>query len=211
MSGHTPLPPEPLTLALLPLRDVVVFPHMVIPLFVGRPKSIKALEVTLALGADMLVLGRLAPDVDKARTQLMAALEQGQAAERFARMVCALGGPADLLDRPDAHLAAAPVVLPVPAPRSGVVAAHATRDIGVAVIELGGGRRKASDAIDHRVGFSRVAAPGTAVRAGEPLAWVHAADADTAARAVAALQRHLPVGERAEPVAPVLIEHLLAA
>lgn len=177
----------------------------------GAEREARLLEVTLALGADMLVLGRLAPDVDSARTQLLAALEQGHAAERFARMVSALGGPADLLERPDAHLAAAPVVLPVPAPRSGVVVAHATRDIGVAVIELGGGRRKASDAIDHRVGFSRVAAPGTAVRAGEPLAWVHAADADSAARAVAALQRHMPVAERAEPVGPVLIEHLLAA
>ena len=47
MSGHTPLPSTPLDLALLPLRDVVVFPHMVIPLFVGRAKRIKALELAL--------------------------------------------------------------------------------------------------------------------------------------------------------------------
>ncbi len=54
MSGHTPLPATPLDLPLLPLRDVVVFPHMVIPLFVGRPKSIKALE--LAMEADRRIM-----------------------------------------------------------------------------------------------------------------------------------------------------------
>ena len=54
MSGHTPLPATPLDLPLLPLRDVVVFPHMVIPLFVGRPKSVKALET--AMDADRRIM-----------------------------------------------------------------------------------------------------------------------------------------------------------
>ena len=65
MSGHTPLPPEPLTLALLPLRDVVVFPHMVIPLFVGRPKSIKALEAAMEAERRIMLVAQKAAAKDE--------------------------------------------------------------------------------------------------------------------------------------------------
>ncbi len=56
MSGHPILPSDPITLPLLPLRDVVVFPHMVIPLFVGRPKSIKALEAAMEAGRQIMLV-----------------------------------------------------------------------------------------------------------------------------------------------------------
>jgi len=144
--------------------------------------------ITLALGAEMLVLGGLAANTAEATTHLQAALDSGAAAERFARMVAALGGPADLMERSSAHLSAAPVVVPVPAPRAGVLGTMLTRDIGLAVVELGGGRHKAADAIDARVGLSRVQPLGSRLLVGEPLALVHAADAASAARAVAQLQ-----------------------
>jgi len=144
--------------------------------------------ITLALGAEMLVLGGLAANTTEATDKLQAALDSGAAAERFARMVAALGGPSDLLERPQAYFPAAPVRVPVPAPRSGILSAMLTRDIGLAVVELGGGRHKATDAIDPRVGLSRVQPLGTHVAAGEPLAWVHASDAASGARAVAQLQ-----------------------
>lgn len=65
MSGHTPLPPDPMDLPLLPLRDVVVFPHMVIPLFVGRPKSIKALEAAMEAERRIMLVAQKAAAKDE--------------------------------------------------------------------------------------------------------------------------------------------------
>ena len=144
--------------------------------------------VTLALGAELLVLGGLAADAGEAKHQLQAVLDNGSAAERFARMVAALGGPGDLLERPESHLAPAPVRVPVPAPRAGVLSAMQTRDVGLAVVELGGGRHRAEDAIDPRVGLGEVQPLGKRLSAGEPIAWVHAADQASAIRAVAQVQ-----------------------
>ena len=71
MSGHPILPPEPLTLPLLPLRDVVVFPHMVIPLFVGRPKSIKALELAMEGGRQIMLVAQKAAGKDEPKADDM--------------------------------------------------------------------------------------------------------------------------------------------
>ena len=144
-------------------------------------------EVTLALSAELLVLGGLAPDRLAARAKLQTALDSGAAAEYFARMVTALGGPADVVDRPAAYLAAAPVVVPIPAPNAGVIVGMQTRAIGMAVVELGGGRRKATDTIDIRVGLTQVQPLGTRLQKGDALAWVHAADTASAHRAVTQL------------------------
>lgn len=145
-------------------------------------------EITLALGAELLVLGGLASTPQAARLQLQAVLDSGAAAEHFARMVAALGGPANLLEHPESHLAAAPIVVPVPALCAGVLRSMQTRDVGLAVVELGGGRRRAEDAIDARVGLTRVCALGTRLTLGDPLAFVHAADQRGAERAVAQIQ-----------------------
>jgi ATP-dependent Lon protease len=69
MSGHPILPPDPITLPLLPLRDVVVFPHMVIPLFVGRPKSIKALEAAMESGRQIMLVAQKAAGKDEPRAE----------------------------------------------------------------------------------------------------------------------------------------------
>ncbi|MCM2295784.1 thymidine phosphorylase [Rhodoferax sp.] len=176
----------------------------------GHWREPRLLDVTRALSAELLVMGGLAADDAQARQQVDDALHNGRALEQFARMVSALGGPVDFCQRPGHYLPTAPVQLPVLAPCSGFVAAMATRDIGLAVVELGGGRRQASDTIDARVGFSQFAQLGQAVQAGELLTVVHAADQRTAENASRALLTHLQIAPQPPIGSPVLIRRLLA-
>jgi len=131
-------------------------------------------DVTIALGAELLALCGIATDEADGADRMALAFESGAAAERFDRMVAALGGPAGFLDCFETHLAGAPLIADVPAGRAGFVAGIDTRDLGLAVVELGGGRRRASDAIDHAVGLESLLGLGAAVEADTPLARVHA-------------------------------------
>jgi len=178
--------------------------HETLDYLTGKRVEPRLHEVTLALAAEMLVLGGLAADNGAARAKLQAGLDSGAAAEKFAQMVAALGGPADLLERPQQYLTPAPVVLPVPAPRDGVLSAMKTREIGLIIVEMGGGRRQAGDAIDFRVGLSEVRHLGSRFKAGETMALVHAADEASAARAVAAYQAACTLGEAYVPTPIVM-------
>ncbi|MDQ1902322.1 thymidine phosphorylase [Paracoccus sp. WLY502] len=149
-------------------------------------------DLTLALGAEVL---RLAGQGDEGLAGL---LDSGAAAEVFGRMVAAQGGPVDLLDRPDAHLALAPVVRPVPTPEGRVAQIDVTA-LGHAVVALGGGRVRAGEAIDPRVGLSMLAKLGEEVGPGRPLALVHAADDTAAEVAVAAVSAAYRLGEEGAP------------
>jgi thymidine phosphorylase len=157
-------------------------------------------EVTLALSTELLSLGGI-EGAEPAR-----ALDSGAAAERFGAMVAALGGPADLLERPDDYLPKAPVTVEAFPDEAGVLNAVDVRAVGVAIIGLGGGRARETDAIDHAVGLTEIAAPGERVGPGErPLARVHAADEATASSASAALRAACTVSDVAPDIpAPVL-------
>ncbi|MFO1215440.1 MAG: thymidine phosphorylase [Burkholderiaceae bacterium] len=174
----------------------------------GEHQAPRLKQVTRLLCAEALQIGGLAADEAAALAKVDAALDSGAALERFARMVAALGGPADFCERPLQHLPQAPVQRPAPAPRAGWVQSKATREIGLAVVELGGGRRRASDAVDPRVGFSGVVSIGQHLAAGEPLATVHAASEAAAAAAVAALQRGIVLGDAPPAPTPLLIARI---
>ncbi|AOI68223.1 thymidine phosphorylase [Burkholderia ubonensis] len=170
----------------------------------GNARPARLHEVTMALSAQLLVTGGLAGDAARAHAMLQQALNSGAAAERFAKMIAMLGGPADLLDAPARHLARAAVTVPAPALASGVVQRVDCRALGLVVVALGGGRTRAEDAIDYGVGLSALAELGQRVEAGEPLGFVHARDADAAARAVAEIQRIYTVGDAADALPPTI-------
>jgi thymidine phosphorylase len=169
----------------------------------GRLRPARLHVVTMALCAEMLVLGGLAAGEGEARAKLLAALDSGEAAERFARMVAALGGPADLLDRPDAYLEKAPVVRPVPSLQGGFATAVDCRGLGLAVVSLGGGRRRPQDPIDFAVGLAGLAELGDQLAPGQPLAMVHArteAQAEQAVREVQAAYQFGAARAAANPI-----------
>ena len=171
----------------------------------GGPRDVRLHAVSSAVTRELLVLGGLARDGVEAGALVEKALDSGAAAERFARMVRVLGGPADIVECPDRHLARAPVELAVAPEAAGVIARIDARALGLAVVELGGGRRRVEDAIDPAVGLAEVRGVGEAVGRDRPLAIVHArsaGDAEAAAHRVrqAVTVREEPTAATASPV-----------
>jgi thymidine phosphorylase len=169
----------------------------------GKSRPQRLYDVTMALSAELLTIADLAPDNIAAARLLKKKLEDGSAAEIFARMVASLGGPVDFLEKSHEHVPPAAVQFPVKAARGGYIEAIDTRALGLAVVALGGGRRRADDTIDYAVGLSDFSAGSRDVVAGELLAIVHARDAATAASAGAAVARAYSIrdGRREERAA----------
>jgi thymidine phosphorylase len=159
-------------------------------------------EVVLALCVEMLVTAGIESDRDRALGRCESAVTNGRAAEVFDAMCAALGGPKDFVANSWKHLPAAPVTEPVLA--DGYLAAVDVRAVGNAIIELGGGRRRVGDALDLSVGFSDVAPIGTRLDRERPLAIVHAASPDDAARAAERLRAACTIGEEPPAERPVI-------
>lgn len=150
----------------------------------GENIDTRLYDVTMGLCGELLVLGGLADDAGSGRALCARALEEGRAAEYFDRMVEALGGPHDITDQYDRHLPLAPHRLEIWPKDAGIVRAVDTRKTGIAVIELGGGRRLTTDKIDHGVGLTDVAAIGEYAAPGErPLCVMHGRTPDSMKRA----------------------------
>jgi len=170
----------------------------------GDYRNPRLLEVTMALSAEMLLSGGLAADHDEARRKLQAVLDNGRAAEVFSRMVAAQKGPVDFIDRLDSYLPAPMLSKAVYADRPGIVSAMDTRALGLAVVTMGGGRRRASDTIDYSVGLSEMAQLGDSVDGERPLAVIHAASEASWQEAAAAVKQAITLAEKSPQATPVI-------
>ena len=170
----------------------------------GTHRDPRLHEVVIALGAEMLLIGGLVATLSEGHAKLETAVSTGAAAEHFQNMVTALGGPSDLLSRPEVHLPTAPIIRPVLADGAGYVTRISTRNIGLAVVTLGGGRTRAEDGIDHAVGFSALLATGSAVMKDTPIGFVHARTEGAAQAASTALQNAYSIGLQKPAIRPLI-------
>jgi pyrimidine-nucleoside phosphorylase len=167
------------------------------------------MDVTYALGAEMLLLAGVASGAEDARRHLRDAIASGRAAERFQQIIEAQGGNPAVVDDP-ALLPQAHQCEFFVAPRSGFVARVEPRPIGQGVTALGGGRTVMNAPIDPAVGFVITAKPGDWVDAGEPLATVFAADARGVDAGRSFLKAGIVIADAAEPPLP-LVSHRVTA
>ncbi len=172
----------------------------------GERREPRLNEVTLGLCAEMLIVAGLEADRDAAISKCDAAVVSGRAAEVFAKMCAALGGPVDFIENSAGYLPRAPVQRPVHA--DGYLAAMDARTVGNAIIELGGGRRRMGEKLNLSVGFSQFAPIGSWLDAETPLAVIHAASEAHAAAAEPPLLAACKVTESPPAARPVICEIL---
>ena len=168
-------------------------------------------EVTMALCAEMLLSGGLAATETEARTKLQQVLDNGKAVEVFARMVAALGGPADFVENYDSHLEKAEIVRPVYASSSGIIQQIDTRALGMAVVALGGGRLRAANEIDYAVGLTEVISLGELADSTRPVAWVHARSEAQDEQTAAVIRNAIQVGEVSMTLPPSVYRRITLA
>jgi len=175
----------------------------------GRYRDPRVLELVLTIVAEMAVLAGIVEDYGSGRALAAARLDDGSAADRFGRMIGALGGPKDFMENPGMYLPAAAVIRAVVPDRSGYIVGMDAGSIGHGLVELGGGRTNPEEIIDLAVGYSDLKGVNDEVGAGRPLAILHARDEVSWNRTADRLRRAMKIGDA--PVAspgPIVLERM---
>ncbi len=167
-------------------------------------------EISAELGGVLLADAGMFTTADEGRDKITNVIRDGRAAERFGRMMAAVGGPLQFVDNWSRYLPESSVILEVPAATSGYVTAIDGEALGLAVVELGGGRQVEDDVIDPAVGLSGIVRLGDKVDKGAPLAVVHAAREDAARRAADAVLKAITIGADT-PTTPTLVHERITS
>jgi thymidine phosphorylase len=170
----------------------------------GKQREPRLHKVVQSLASAMLINTNLASTEKDAHEKIEQVLRSGLAAEVFDRMIAALGGPTNFIEKPWDSMIKANVIVDVKAAQHGYIATMDTRAVGMSVVGLGGGRTAPSQKVDHTVGFDRILPLGVQVNRGEVIARVHAKDEDSANAAVAQFNSALSYTEESPELPPVI-------
>ncbi|MFT5235330.1 MAG: thymidine phosphorylase [Shewanella sp.] len=174
----------------------------------GKSRNPRLYEVTMGLCAEMLLLGGIALSESEAREKLNKVLDNGKAAEIFGRMISGLGGPADFVENPGLYLPESKIIRPVYAEQTGFATSMDTRELGLAVVTLGGGRRKPGDVLDYSVGLTQVCALGDEISKHKPIAMIHAQSETAFAEAEIAVRKAIHIGETRPEKTPEIYRYI---
>jgi len=163
-------------------------------------------QVVVSLAIPMLTHSNLAIDENEAKDKIETSLSSGKPAEVFSMMIAEMGGPSDLLENPWNSMERAQVMSDVVATEHGYITGMNTRDIGMSVVALGGGRLAPGEAVDHSVGFDRILPVGTLVNRGDVIARVHARTQDAADIASKQYAEAVNIGEKEPEELPVIYQ-----
>ncbi len=167
-------------------------------------------EISAELGGVLLVDAGMVSTLDEGRDRVAELIRNGRAAERFGRMMAAVGGPLHFVENWSRYLPEASVILEVPAPSSGYVTAMDGEALGLAVVALGGGRQVEDDVIDPAVGISDIVRLGGKIDKGAPLAVIHAAREDAARQAAQSVLRAISLGPKSPSLSGIVHERITA-
>jgi pyrimidine-nucleoside phosphorylase len=163
------------------------------------------MEVTFALGVEMLLLAGAARDEAEARARLASVIADGSALEKFREIVTAQGGDARVVDAPDDVMRPARLRREVRTVSDGYVQSVAALDVALAALHLGAGRTRAEDPVDHAVGFTCLIKVGARVTRGDLLAVIHANDETKAEQTHQKLLHAIVIGENTPPRLPLVL------
>lgn len=165
-------------------------------------------QITLELCSELLQASSLASSKDEAIAKLQQTIDNGSALEKFAAMVSSLGGPKDFCDRPWHYLPKAQIIRPVFAKQSGYVCAMNTRNIGLSIILLKGGRTTPEQKLDYATGYSDFCQIGDWVDDKTPLAIIHAQTEDDYLKAAAELSCNISISDKKPNLSDCIIKKI---